>query len=111
VALIAAGIKKGQTILTPDFSFIATANSAKYIQARAQYVDIDEKTFNMDAAKTEEAIKKTNAAVVMPVSLYGQAYDADAIHEAARDAGAKIISDNCQAIGAEWRGKRNFGDD
>ena len=111
VALIAAGIKKGQTILTPDFSFIATANSAKYIQARAQYVDIDEKTFNMDAAKTEEAIKKTNAAVVMPVSLYGQAYDADAIHEAARDAGAKIISDNCQAIGAKWNGSRNLKDD
>ncbi len=111
VALIAAGVKEKDQVLIPDFSFIATANAAKYVRAKIKYVDVDDKTFNMHAEKTVRELKKGKTKAVIPVSLYGQAYDVDAIVEAAHANGAKVISDNCQAIGAKWKGRRNFGDD
>jgi dTDP-4-amino-4,6-dideoxygalactose transaminase len=111
VALIAAGVKEKDQVLIPDFSFIATANATKYVRAKAKYVDVDEKTFNMNAGKAVKELKKGKIKAVMPVSLYGQAYDVDAIVEAAREAGALVISDNCQSIGAKWKGSRNFKDD
>ncbi|NYZ75460.1 DegT/DnrJ/EryC1/StrS aminotransferase family protein [Candidatus Micrarchaeota archaeon] len=111
VALLAAGIKEKDEVLIPDFSFIATANVTKYVRAKTKYIDVDKKTFNMNPDKTVKELKKGKAKAVIPVSLYGQAYDVDAIVDAAHAAGAKVISDNCQAIGAKWKGSRNFNDD
>lgn len=111
VALLAAGVKPKDQVLTPDFSFIATANATKYVGAKAKFMDIDKKTFNMNPDKTAKELAKGKTKAVLPVSLYGQAYDADAIVEAARAAGALVITDNCQAVGAKWKGSRNFKDD
>ena len=112
VAAASAGVKQGDGIITPDFTFIATANTARYLNANPLFADIDSKTFNLDARSLEETAKKNkNAKAVIPVSLYGQAYDADAVKEVAEKYSLKVISDNAQAIGTEWKGKRNLGDD
>lgn len=111
VALLAAGVKPKDQVLTPDFSFIATANATKYVGAKAKFMDIDKKTFNMNPEKTAKELAKGKTKAVMPVSLYGQPYDVDAIVEAARANNAIVISDNCQAVGAKWKESRNFKDD
>ncbi|MGB9577625.1 MAG: aminotransferase class I/II-fold pyridoxal phosphate-dependent enzyme, partial [Candidatus Norongarragalinales archaeon] len=67
VALIAAGVKEKDQVLIPDFSFIATANATKYVRAKAKYVDVDEKTFNMNAGKAVKELKKGKIKAVMPV--------------------------------------------
>lgn len=111
VAAASLGMKEGDGIVTPDFTFIATANASRYLNSTPLFADVDSKTFNLDAKSLEETVKKNkNAKAVIPVSLYGQAYDVDAIKEVADKYSLKIISDNAQAIGTEWKGKRNLGD-
>lgn len=110
VALLAHGIGPGDEIITSPFTFIATANSILYTGARPVFVDIDEKTYNIDPEKIEKAItKKTKA--IMPVHLYGQAADMTKIMAIARKHKLAMIEDACQAHGAEWRGKKvgSFG--
>lgn len=109
VSLLALGVSAKDKVVVPDFSFIATANAAKYVGAKISFSDIDKKTFNIDAKKAAKKMKGAKAAI--PVSLYGQAYDVAGLLEAAKAEGTAVISDNCQAIGAKWMGKRNFGDD
>lgn len=110
VALMAAGFNEKSRIAIPDFSFIASANAVKYIGATPVYVDIDEKTFNMSPEALRAVLRKEKVDAIMPVSLYGQPYDVDAINAIAKEAGIPVISDNCQSIGAKWNGKRNLGD-
>ena len=111
VAAAALGVKQGDGIITPDFTFIATANTARYLNATPLFADVEPKTFNLDARSLDETAKKSkNAKAVIPVSLYGQAYDVDAVKEAAEKHSLKIISDNAQAIGTEWKGNKNLGD-
>ncbi len=112
VAAAALGLGEGDGIITPDFTFIATANTARYVGATPLFADVDSKTFNITAKSIGEiAAKSKNAKAVIPVSLYGQAYAVDEVKEIAEKHSLKIISDNAQAIGTEWKGKRNFGDD
>jgi len=112
VAAAALGAKQGDGIITPDFTFIATANTARYLNAVPLFADVDSKTFNLSAESLNSVAEKNkNAKIVIPVSLYGQAYDVDAIREVAEKHSLKIISDNAQAIGTEWKGKRNLKDD
>jgi perosamine synthetase len=112
VAAAALGAKHGDGIITPDFTFIATANTARYLNAIPLFADVDSKTFNLSAESLDAvAGKNKNAKIVIPVSLYGQAYDVDAIREVAEKHSLKIISDNAQAIGTEWKGKKNLNDD
>ncbi|MFH1056963.1 MAG: DegT/DnrJ/EryC1/StrS family aminotransferase [Candidatus Micrarchaeota archaeon] len=112
VAAMSLGLKQGDEIIVPDFTFIATANTARYVQATPVFADVDEKTFNISAEGIERIARKyPKAKAVIPVSLYGQAYDVDAVREVAEKHSLKIISDNAQAIGTEWKGKRNLRDD
>jgi len=92
-------------VLLPSFTFIASASSVLFNNAKPVFVDIDSKTFNMDARDLEKKItNKTEA--IMPVHLYGQACDMDAIREIAKKHNLKIIEDACQAHGAEYKGKK-----
>ncbi|OIO28509.1 aminotransferase DegT [Candidatus Micrarchaeota archaeon CG_4_10_14_0_2_um_filter_60_11] len=109
VALCALGVGKGDEVIVPDFTFIATANAVRYVGAKPVFVDVDEKTFNIGIDAVKAAITPKTKAII-PVSLYGQAYDVSALREACASNGIKIISDNCQAIGAEFEGSRNFHD-
>ncbi len=110
-ALLAAGIEKGDEVITTPFSFIATANAILYCGAKPVFADIDPKTFNIDAEKIEEKITKRTKAFLV-VHLYGQSCSIDAIKEICEDHDLKLIEDACQAHGAEYRGRKvgSFGD-
>lgn len=104
-ALYAAGVGPGDEVITVPFSFIATINPIIMLGATPVLVDIDSKTFNMDTTLLSKAItSKTKA--ILPVHLYGQPANMDEINELARKHNLKIIEDACQAIGAEYRGKK-----
>ncbi len=109
IAMHALGIGKGDHVVVPDFTFIATANAPRYVGAKPVFCDVDARTYNLDPQKLEKKITDKTKAII-PVSLYGQAYDVDAVNEIATRHGIPVVSDNCQAIGAAWNAKRNFGD-
>lgn len=111
VALLAAGIGEGDEVITSPFTFAATGNSILYTGARPVFVDIDSGTFNIDSSQIEDAITdKTKA--IMPVQLYGQPSEMDAIMEIAKKHDLIVIEDAAQAHGAEYNGVKvgNLGD-
>lgn len=104
-ALLSAGIRPKDEIITTPFSFIATANSILHCGAKPIFSDIDEKTFNIDPEKIKEKLTdKTKA--ILPVHLYGQSADMDYISKISEDYNLVIIEDACQAIGAEYKGRK-----
>ncbi|QDK37519.1 DegT/DnrJ/EryC1/StrS aminotransferase family protein [Bdellovibrio sp. NC01] len=106
VPLMAMGIGDGDEVITTAFSFIATAEVIMLAGAKPVYVDIDPRTYNIDATKIEAAITpKTKA--IMPVSLYGQIPDMDAINAIAKKHNLKVIEDAAQSFGAQYKGKRS----
>lgn len=110
LTLKCAGIKAGDEVITSPFTFIASANSILYQDARPVFVDIERDTFNIDPAQIEEKItEKTKA--IMPVHIYGHPADMKPILEIAEKHGLKVIEDSCQAHGAEIEGKKagSFG--
>ena len=111
LALLAAGVRRGDEVITTPFTFIATAEAASYIGAVPVFVDIDPDTFNMDIAKIEAAITKRTKAIV-PVHLYGHPVDMDGLMHIAKQGGFKVIEDCAQSFGAEYREKKTgaFGD-
>jgi perosamine synthetase len=97
-------IGEGDEVIVPDFTFIASANSVVMAGATPVFVDIDAKTFNMAPECTEKAITlKTKA--IMPVHIYGQSADMDAIGEIAKRHGLYVIEDAAQGIGVTFKGK------
>lgn len=104
LALIAGGIGPGDEVITPAFSFIATAEAISYIGARPVFVDIDEKTFNINPVLIEEKIT-SRAKAILPVHLYGQPAAMDQIGQLAAKYSLKVIEDSAQAIGARYRAK------
>jgi len=109
--MMALDIKPDDEIITTPFTFIATAETIAFLGAKPVFVDIDEKTYNIDASKIEEKItEKTKA--IMPVSLYGQPADMDAIQVIADKHGLKVIVDGAQSFGSTFNGKTdsNLGD-
>jgi perosamine synthetase len=104
LALLAHGIGPGDEVITSSFTFIASVNTILFTGARPVFVDVDESTFNMDAARLEAAITPRTKAV-MPVHLYGQACDMDEICAIARKHGLAVIEDAAQAVGATYRGR------
>ncbi len=115
VALYAAqkaiGIGAGDEVIVPDFTFIATSNSVIMAGAKPVMVDVDKKTFNMDAEKIEAAITpKTRA--VMPVHIYAQAADMEAIMKVAKKHSLPVIEDAAQGAGVYFDKKHvgTFGD-
>lgn len=105
LAMMAAGVKQGDEVITSPFSFIATANAILFCGAKPVFADIEEKTFNLDPESVKEKITKKTTAI-MPVHLYGQPCDMKAFAEIAEDKGLLIIEDACQAHGAEFDGKK-----
>jgi len=105
LALLAANIGPGDEVITVPFTFVATVSAICYTGARPVFVDIDPRTFNIDANSIEAAItEKTRA--ILPVHLYGQPADMDPVLEIARRHRLTVIEDACQAHGAEYKGRR-----
>ena len=105
MALIALGVGPGDEVITVPNTFIATAEAISYTGARPVFVDVDEKTFNMNPGLIEAAIT-SNTKGIIPVHLFGQMADMDPIMEIARSHGLFCIEDACQAHGAEYKGRR-----
>jgi len=104
LALMAFEVGPGDEVIVPSFTFFATASCVWRLGARVVFVDIDPVSFNMDPAKVEEAITPATRAII-PVHLYGQCAEMDALLELARHNDVKVIEDTAQAIGAEYRGR------
>lgn len=106
LALMALDIKAGDEVITTPFTFIATAEMIAFVGAKPVFVDIDEKTYNIDATKIEAAITSSTKAI-MPVSIFGQTSDMDAINEIAKKHNLKVIEDAAQSFGATYKGKKS----
>ncbi|WP_205738472.1 DegT/DnrJ/EryC1/StrS family aminotransferase [Billgrantia endophytica] len=106
IAQMALGIAPGDEVITPGFTYIATAETVALLGARPVYVDIDPRTYLLDPGKLEAAITPRTRAIV-PVSLYGQCADMDAINEIAARHGIAVIEDGAQSFGATYRGRRS----
>ena len=102
LALLAANIGRGDEVITVPFTFVATVSAIHYTGATPVFVDIDPRTFTMDASAIESAITERTKAII-PVHLYGQAADMDPILEIARRRGLLVIEDAAQVHGAEYR--------
>lgn len=104
LAMMALNIQPDDEIITTPFTFFATAETIAFLRAKPVFVDIDEKTYNIDPAKIEVAITpKTKA--IMPVSLYGQPADMDEISHIAKKHNLKVIIDGAQSFGSTYKGK------
>jgi len=99
LALKCLDIGPGDEVIVPDFTFIATALAVSYTGAKPVFVDIDEKTYNIDVSKIEGAITKNTKAII-PVHLYGQPADMPEILKIAKRNNLRVIEDACQAHGA-----------
>jgi dTDP-4-amino-4,6-dideoxygalactose transaminase len=108
LALVAAGIKGADSVVTTPFSFFATASSIVRAGARPVFADIDPETLNLDAAKVEQCLKSSSSQrrALMPVHLYGQCADMDALRCVAQEFNLLMIEDAAQAVGATWNGAR-----
>ncbi len=106
IALMALGVGPGDEVITPGFSYIATAEAALVLGAKAVYVDIDPVSYNMDPELLEAAITPRTKAII-PVSLYGQPADVDAINAIAERHGIPVIEDAAQSFGASYKGRKS----
>lgn len=111
LAMMALNIKPGDEIITTPFTFIATAETIAFLGAIPVFVDIDETTYNIDPSKIEAAITDKTKAII-PISLYGQPADIDAIQAVADKHHLKVIIDGAQSFGSTYKGKTdsNLGD-
>ena len=105
IALMVEGVKPGDEIITSPFTFFATVGAIVRCGAKPVFADIDPVTFNIDPAKIAEKITPKTRGII-PVHLFGQAADMDPIVALAKEHDLFIIEDACQAIGAEYKGKR-----
>lgn len=106
LALMALDIGAGDEVITTPFTFIATAEVVALLGAKSVFVDIDEESYNIDPTKIEAAITKNTKAII-PVSLYGQCADMDAINAIAKKYNITVIEDSCQSFGASYKGKKS----
>jgi UDP-2-acetamido-2-deoxy-ribo-hexuluronate aminotransferase len=106
IAQMALGIGPGDEVITPGFTYIATAETVALLGARPVYVDVDPRTYNLDASLLEAAIT-TKTKAIIPVSLYGQCADYDGINEVATRHGIPVIEDAAQSFGATYKGRKS----
>lgn len=106
IALMALGVTPGDEVITPGFTYIATAETVALLGAKPVYVDIDPRTYNLDPLLLEAAITPRTKAII-PVSLYGQCADFDAINSIAAKYHIPVVEDAAQSFGATYKGKRS----
>jgi perosamine synthetase len=99
----ALGIGPGDEVITTPFSFIASANCILYEGAKPVFVDIDERTYNIDVEKIEEKITEKTKAILV-VDVFGHPVDMEKINKIARKYNLKVIEDACEAFGSEYKG-------
>jgi len=105
ISLRAAGIKAGDEVIMPAYTFMATPTAALYVNALPVFADIDPATYTLDPKSVEEYITdKTKA--ILPVHIGGCPTDMDNVMKIAKENNLSVIEDACQAWGAEWRGRR-----
>ena len=111
LALAALGVGKGDEVIIPANTFVATAAAVSHVGATPVLVDVNPDTYLIDTTKIEEKITK-NTKVIMPVHLYGQIADMDEILEIAKKHNLFVVEDSAQAHGATYKGKKagSFGD-
>ncbi len=105
LAMIAAGVGPGDEVITTPVSWISTANAAAVLGAKVVFADVDARTLNLDPASVEEKITPRTKAI-LPVHLYGQCSDMDALNELARPRGIRVVEDAAHAAGAEYKGRK-----
>jgi len=113
LALVAAGVKPGDSVITTAFSFFASASAIVRAGATPILLDVDPGTLNLDAALVERRMREHRAGThpagktraILPVHLYGQCADMDAFQRIAEEFKVAIVEDAAQAIGAAWRGR------
>jgi UDP-2-acetamido-2-deoxy-ribo-hexuluronate aminotransferase len=108
LALMALGVGPGDEVVTSPFSFFATAEVISLLGATPVFCDIDPVTYNLDRGKLEGSISQRTKAV-MPVSIFGQPADMDAINQIADRHGLPVIEDGAQSFGAEYNGRKSCG--
>jgi UDP-2-acetamido-2-deoxy-ribo-hexuluronate aminotransferase len=108
IALMALDIGPGDEVITSPFTFIATGEMIALAGAKPVFVDIDRKTYNIDPTLIERAITPRTKAI-MPVSLYGQCADFDAINAIAKKHNLPVIEDGAQSFGASYKGRTSCG--
>lgn len=111
LAVIAAGVGPGDEVITPPFSFVASANCILYVGAKPIFVDINPATFNINPDGIEEKITAKTKAILV-VHIFGQSADMDPIIKIAKKHKLEIIEDACESIGAVYKGKKTgtFGE-
>jgi perosamine synthetase len=105
LAMIAAGVGPGDEVITTPLSWIATANAAAGLGAEVIFADVDERTLNLDPASVEKKITPRTKAI-LPVHLYGQCSDMDALNDLARPRNIRVVEDAAHAAGAEYKGRK-----
>lgn len=108
LSLMALDIKPGDEVVTTPFSFFATAEAITLLGAIPVFVDIEASSYNMDPALLEDALSERTKAII-PVSLYGQCADYDAINAIAEKHEIPVIEDAAQSFGAEYKGQKSCG--
>lgn len=108
LALLALGIKQGDGVICPTFTYFATAGAIACIGVIPVFVDIEPDTYNISVKSIEKVLKKkkNNIKAIIPVHLYGQCADMDSILKIAKQYKLKVIEDTAQAFGAEYKGKK-----
>ena len=106
IVQMAFGIGPGDEVITPGFTYIATAETVAVLGAKPVYVDVNPKTYNLDVEKLEAAITPRTKAII-PVSLYGQCADFDAINAIAAKYNLPVIEDAAQSFGATYKGRKS----
>lgn len=106
IALMTLGVKRGDEVITTAFTYIATGEVIARVGATPVFVDIDEKTYNIDPEKIEAAVTEKTKAII-PVSLYGQCADFARINEIAKKYNLPVIEDGAQSFGAKQNGRKS----